>query len=127
LYLRDDQWSYSVFTTGDCVSSAFELTGNFTHQQRLNPCRLFVQRSGSQLVSLTDSWHVLVSRAMFKIIPYEDPQTILSWSLDSDEVAFLRLKQPGFWLFMRAYSPRYGQEWIQHVSLSLQQFFTLKP
>ena len=79
LYLRDAQnFAYAVFTTGDCVSSAFELTGGFTLAQRQNPCRLFVQKSGEEMIPLTDTGHVLVSRAMFKIIPYEDPQTILS-------------------------------------------------
>jgi len=127
LYLHDEQGSYSVFTTGACVSSAYELTWWFSSTQRQTPCRLFLQRSGDQQIPLTDTGHVLVSHAMFKIIPYEDPQIVLSWTDSSDQVPFLRLKQPGFWLFMRAYSPRFGLEWIQHVSLSLQQFFTLKP
>ncbi|MEI6426567.1 MAG: type II secretion system protein [Candidatus Absconditabacteria bacterium] len=127
LYLRDNQGSFAVFTTGECVSSAFELTGEFTPLQRNTPCRLFIQRSGEQQIPLTDPGHVLVSHALFKIIPYENPQAVLSGQDSSLQVAFLRLHQPGFWLFMHVYSPRFGSEWIQHVSLSLQQFFTLKP
>ena len=126
LYLRDDAWPFAIFSTGECVSSSFEMTGMFTQIQRTTPCRVVMER-WLKLLSLTDTGHVFVSQAMFKIIPYEDPQTVLSWNTLSNQVAFLRLHQPGFWLFMHAYSPRFSPEWIKHVSLSLQQFFTLKP
>ena len=125
LYLRDAQWSFALYTSGTCVSGNAEITG-FTSLQLANPCWLYLQRTGSAL-ALTDPSHVLVSHALFKIIPYEDPQAVLSWDDTSDQIAFLRLRQPGFWLFMNAYSPRFWPQWIQHVTLSLQEFFTLKP
>lgn len=126
LYLHDAEWSFSIFSTWNCVSPAITITG-FTVQQRQNPCHLALLRSWSTLLSLSDTGHVFVSRVMFKIIPFEDPDLILSWTQSTTTPVFLRIHQPGFWLFMRAYSPRFWSEWIRNVSLSLQQFFTLKP
>ena len=56
---------------------------------------------------LSDTGHVIVSRVMFKIIPFEDPDAILSSSQNITTPVFLRLHQPGFWLFLRAYTPRF--------------------
>jgi len=75
--LRDDQGPFAIFSTGACVSSSIEMTGAFTQLQRTNPCRVMMAR-GLNLLPLTDTGHVFVSQAMFKIIPYEDPQLVLS-------------------------------------------------
>lgn len=126
LYLRDATHAYAIFTTGQCVSMTWEIV-SFSAEQLKNPCQLVMQTSGQALISLTDPDHTVVSKARFKVIPYQDPKAQLSSIKDTEKPLFLTLQQPGFWLFMQAYSPRFGQDWLRHVSLSLQQFFTLKP
>lgn len=120
LYLTGSEWSYAFFTTGLCIDTTQNITG-FTQDNRDNPCVFVMQNASGDKILLTQSGQVQLSRALFKIIPYTSNQSIMTGAW----FAFKDLHQPGFWLFVDAYSPAFGVDWTRHVRMPIQQFFSL--
>lgn len=121
LYLRNQSWTFSVFTTGFCVSSAV-FASWLTKEQLSLPCVLVIEHEDWSQIILTDSHRVLLSQAFFKIIPFTDPISVLSWS---SQQVFLVLQKPSFWFFAEAYSPVFSRDWIKNAHVFVQQFFNL--
>jgi len=83
----------------------------------------FVLNSGGNLKKITDSSGVVFSQVKFKIIPYSSNESYLEWNSECWNY-FSCLNSPGFWIFTRAMTPYYRNNWYNSVDVFFQEFFT---
>ena len=136
LYLTWGQWSWtSIYTTWE---NCLELEWNFTEnedgwyegfpekiQNALTWCNLVMKQwEEGEEISLITNWKVIVSKVMFKIIPYNDDAYYFdewaAWEIVNN------LHQPAFWMFIHLYAPLYQPTGINKIDQPLQLFFNLK-
>ena len=136
LYLTWWQWSWtSIYTTwGSCL----ELEWNFPDdgngwyegfpqniQNALTWCNLVMKQwEEGEEISLITNWKVIVSKVMFKVIPYNNDAYYFEDNGETDIVNSLH--QPAFWMFIHLYAPLYQPTGINKIDQPLQLFFNLK-
>lgn len=132
LYLTWWQWSWtSIYTTGgeNCLDldKNFEPDGegNITQSiQDFTGCYLAMKQwENSEETHLTTPWKVVISNAMFKVIPYDSDENYFTW--DTQWIVMNDVHQPGFWMFIHLYAPLYQPTGINKIDLPLQLFFNL--
>ena len=135
LYLTWGQWSWtSIYTTGE---NCLELEWNFPASadgnypdysekiQNATGCDLVMKQWEEwEEISLITNWKVITSKAMFKIIPYNNDEYYFGDDSETDIVNSLH--QPAFWMFIHLYAPLYQPKWINKIDQHLQLFFILK-
>ena len=135
LYLTWGQWSWtSIYTTGE---NCLELEWNFPASadgnypdysekiQNATGCDLVMKQWEEwEEISLITNWKVITSKAMFKIIPYNNDEYYFGDDSETDIVNSLH--QPAFWMFIHLYAPLYQPKWINKIDQPLQLFFNLK-
>ena len=119
LYLSWSDGEVTLYTEGDCIDPAVEyvLTGAWFG------CSLFVEIWG-QKRELINTKKVLVSKAMFKIIPFASEEQYLETDGLCTQSTYLNcLNSPWFRMIFKAYSTNYGRQRATHVVVPFQQFF----
>ncbi len=139
LYLTWWQWSWtSIYTTGEnCLELEWNFPanddGNYPDysekiQKALTGCSLVlskeVENDDPNITPLTTRWKVVISKAMFKIIPYNNDDYYFTTDGETDIVN--NLHQPAFWMFIHLYAPLYQPKWTNKIDQPLQLFFNLK-
>ncbi len=132
LYLTWWQWSWtSIYTTGgeNCLDldKNFEPDGegNITQSiQDFTGCYLAMKQwEDPEETHLTTPWKVVISNAMFKVIPYDSDENYFTW--DTQWIVMNDVHQPGFWMFIHLYAPLYQPTGVNKIDLPLQLFFNL--
>ena len=130
LYLTWWQWSWtSIYTTWGCLNldKNFEPDGegNITQSiQDFTGCYLAMKQwEASEETHLTTPWKVVISNAMFKVIPYDSDENYFTW--DTQWIVMNDVHQPGFWMFIHLYAPLYQPTGVNKIDLPLQLFFNL--
>jgi hypothetical protein len=119
LYLSGQDGNISFFTSGNCIDPAVEylLTGAWSG------CSLYMTTSGTTM-ALINSNKIVISRAMFKIIPYASQQQYLDSDTLCEAWEYIQcINSPGFRMIFKAYSVNYGAQRATHVMVPFQQFF----
>ncbi len=119
LYLSWQDGEISFFTTGDCVEPATEytLTGAWSG------CSLYMT-SQNKTIELINPKKIVISKAIFKIIPFASQQQYLDSDSLCQEWNYLHcLNSPGFRMIFKAYSVNYWTQFATHVVVPFQQFF----
>ena len=138
LYLTWWQWSWtSIYTTGEnCLELEWNFPanadGNYPDyskkiQEATTGCSLVLKKeveNGELITPLTTPWKVVISKTMFKIIPYNDDAYYFTTDKETDIVT--KLHQPAFWMFIHLYAPLYQPKWTNKIDQPLQLFFNLK-
>lgn len=128
LYLNWWQWSEtSIYTTGNCldldwnfvVNSEWNISQNI---QDYTGCSLILEQDGIQ-TQLTTPWKVVISKVMFKVIPYKSDKAYFDDG--NNHYPQNSLHQPGFWMFIHLYAPLYQPTWTNKIDEPLQLFFNL--
>lgn len=130
LYLTWWQWSWtSIYTTGDCLN----LDKNFEPDEDGNISQSILDYTGCYLAmkqweeneetQLTIPWNVVVSKVMFRIIPYDSDENYFTW--EDQWIVINDVHQPAFWMFIHLYAPLYQPTWTNKIDLPLQLFFNL--
>ena len=137
LYLTWWQWSWtSINTKGD---DCLELEWNFLQKEdgsfegfpekvksALTWCDLVLKQwEHWEEISLITKWEVIVSKAMFKVIPYDTDENYLS-SANVWGTIVNNIHQPAFWVFIHLYAPLYQPYGTNKIDQPLQLFFNLK-
>jgi len=131
LYLTWWQWSWtSIYTTGNCLP----LDGNFQPNnewiitqniQEYTECYLAMKQwEDWGETQLTTPWKVVISKTIFRIIPYDKDENYFNNSAEWD-VVINDVHQPAFWMFVHLYAPLYQPVWTNNIKLPLQLFFNL--
>ena len=131
LYLTWWQWSWtSIYTTGDCL----DLDKNFESDEDGNISQSILDYTGCYLAmkqweeneetQLTIPWNVVISKAMFRIIPFDSDENYFTWE-DTNNIVINDVHQPAFWMFIHLYAPLYQPTWTNKIDLPLQLFFNL--
>ena len=130
LYLTWWQWTWTaIYTTGE---SCIELDWNFSlnndsdkptysNQEALLWCSLVIDKDW-EITPLTTQWKVIISKAIFRIIPYDSDKNYFN---SSEWNAINNIHQPAFWLFTHLYAPLYQTIWTNKIDQPLQLFFNL--
>ena len=119
LYLSGQDGNISFFTSGNCIDPAVDymLTGAWSG------CSLYMTNSGTTM-ALINSNKIVISRAMFKIIPYASQQQYLDSDTLCEAWEYIQcINSPGFRMIFKAYSVNYGAQRATHVMVPFQQFF----
>ena len=85
-------------------------------------CQLVMEQNG-EITPLTAQWKVVISKAVFRIIPYDSEK---NYFMNSDWIVTNDVHQPAFWFFAHLYAPLYQPTWTNKVDLPLQLFFNLQ-
>ena len=131
LYLTWWQWSWtSIYTTGDCL----DLDKNFEPNNDGNISQSILDYTGCYLAmkqweeneetQLTIPWNVVISKVMFRIIPFDSDENYFTWE-DTNNIVINDVHQPAFWMFIHLYAPLYQPTWTNKIDLPLQLFFNL--
>lgn len=130
LYLTWWQWSWtSIYTTGDCLDldKNFEPNSDGDIEQYIQDytgCYLAMKVWDKwEETQLTTPWKVVISKVMFKIIPYDSDENYFSWG--TTDIVINNVHQPAFWMFIHLYAPLYQPTWTNKIDLPLQLFFNL--
>ena len=135
----------SIYTKADDEQKCLELEWNFKlnedgsiqadnewnipNIQDFANCKLILEDKDGNKTVLNTSWKVVVSKAKFKIIPYDSDENYFSKynaELKKDPWFIVNhIHQPAFWMFIHLYSPLYQPKWTNKVDLPLQLFFNL--
>lgn len=131
LYLTWWQWSgVSIYTTGICL----DLNDNFEFDEDwiLNKniwdyaeCSLILEQNNER-TQITTPWKVVISKVMFRIIPYDSDDYYFYDYEGSVREILNQLHQPAFWMFVHLYTPLYQPVWTNKIDQPLQLFFNLK-
>ena len=140
LYLTWGQWEWtSIYTKAEDGKECLELEwgffeedgniiidedGNFPDIKEFTNCRLILEDKDGNKTILNTSWKVVVSKARFRIIPYDTDENYFS-NDENGYIAINDVHQPAFWMFIHLYSPLYQPTWTNKVDLPLQLFFNL--
>lgn len=119
LYLSWLDGEVKLYTEGDCIDPAVDyvLTGAWSG------CSLFVDLWGKKR-ELINTRKVLVSKAVFKIIPFASEEQYLNSDNLCTQSTYLNcLNVPWFRMIFKAYSTNYGRQRATHVVVPFQQFF----
>ena len=137
LYLTGWQWTWtSIYSSWEnCLDLHTDFPENENISERIRKaltwCELILQQ-GEETISLVSNWKVIVSRVMFKIIPYDSDANYFSGAiygsaLDENQWFVIdSVHQQGFWAFIHLYAPLYQPTWTNKIDLPLQLFFNLK-
>ena len=128
LYLTGGKWAWaSITASGNCL----ELEWNFVPDDKWNinkniqdytGCSIILEQNGIQ-TQLTTPWKVVVSKVMFRVIPYNsDEYYFKNWK---DGTVINNIHQPAFWMFIHLYAPLYQPTGTNKVDQPLQLFFNL--
>lgn len=119
LYLSGQDGQMSIFSSGDCLDPAEEYV--FTGVGSW--CSLYMMVSGT-VMHITNPNKIMISKAIFKIIPFAAQQQYLETDGLCAEGEYLHcLNSPWFRMIFKAYSANYWRQWATHVSVPFQQFF----
>ena len=128
LYLTWWNWTWtSIYTTWE---NCLELEWNFDDWEynpeeiiKARDCQLVMKQWDWEEIRLS-SQNVVVSNAMFRIIPYDSEKNYFSnkeWGIVINDI-----HQPAFWMFIHLYAPLYQPTWTNKIDLPLQLFFNLQ-
>ena len=131
LYLTWWQWSWtSIYTTGDCL----DLDKNFEPDEDGNISQSILDYTGCYLAmkqweeneetQLTIPWNVVISKVVFRIIPFDSDENYFTWE-ETNKIVINDVHQPAFWMFIHLYAPLYQPTWTNKIDLPLQLFFNL--
>jgi hypothetical protein len=127
LYLTWWQRSWTkISTTGNCLDldDNFVLDENWVVDKSIwdyADCSLILEQETDR-TQLTTPWKVVISKVMFKIVPYDTDENYS----DADWIIVNNLHQPAFWMFIHLYAPLYQPVWTNKIDQPLQLFFNLK-
>ena len=137
LYLTWGQWSgTSIYTKWE---SCLELEWNFPQMEdgaygdfsemvksALTWCDLVLKQwEDWDEISLITNWKVIVSKVMFKVIPYDTDENYFNNSNEWD-IVVNNIHQPAFRMFIHLYAPLYQPYGTNKIDQPLQLFFNLK-
>lgn len=134
LYLTWWQWSgASIYTTGNCLDldDNFILDENWAVSKNISDytgCSLILEQIIDKKVTttqITTPGKVVISKVMFKIIPYDTDENYFEKAGIWD-VVVNDLHQPAFWMFIHLYAPLYQPYGTNKIDQPLQLFFNLK-
>ena len=128
LFLKWWNWeSYKIYTDadwGNCLklewNSELDEDGNI---QEFKDCKLILEDGDGDRTVINTSWKVVVSKVMFRIIPYNSDE---NYFISPESNVINDIHQPAFWMFIHLYSPLYQAKWTNNVHQPLQLFFNLK-
>lgn len=129
LYLTWWQWSgVSIYTTGSCLdlNDNFEIDEDWGLNKDIwdyAKCSLILKQN-NETIPITTPWKVVISKVMFRIIPYNSDEYYFEHGSDGGIVN--NLHQPAFWMFVHLYAPLYQPVWTNKIDQPLQIFFNLK-
>lgn len=131
LYLTWWQWSWTSIYTTWCenfldLDGNFELDENNNTEQSIQDytgCYLAMQQGDVLTPITTPWWKVIVSKVLFRVIPYNS--NAYYYSQEGEANITNDLHQPAFWMFIHLYAPLYQPIWINDVDQTLQLFFNL--
>ena len=115
-----------IFTSGNCL----ELEWNFVMGNDWNVdqviqdytgCSIVLEQNGKSTI-LNSLWKTVVSKVMFKIIPYHSDEYYFE---NGWENIINNLHQPAFWMFVHLYAPLYQPTGTNKIDQPLQLFFNL--
>ena len=130
LYLTGEEWSgTTIYTSGNCLELDWNFTINddWNFEQDIKEyswCSLILKQWERE-IPITLPGKVIISKVMFKVIPYNSDEDYFEDAKDWDTL-INNLHQPAFWMFIHLYSPFYQPKWINKIDQSLQLFFNLK-
>ena len=105
LYMSGEDWQFSIYSSGKNCNMSWM-------------CNLYLNNSGHEIQLTSDQ--VYMSKARFKIIPYDDWYSIDTCNTNQ----FACRNHRWFWFFVNIYSKSYSdQRWTNNVYMSVQQFF----
>jgi hypothetical protein len=119
LYLTGQDGEISFFASGDCVEPATEyvLTGAWSG------CS-FYMTANNKMIELINTKKIVISKIIFKIIPFASQQQYLDSDSLCQEGNYLHcINSPGFRMIFKAYSVNYWTQFATHVAVPFQQFF----
>ena len=121
LYLSgQEDGNISFFTSGDCVEPAEEyvFTGVWSD------CSLYMTTKEDKQIELINTKKIIISKVIFKIIPFASQQQYLDSDSLCQEWNYLHcINSPGFRMIFKAYSINYWTQFATHVVIPFQQFF----
>ncbi len=139
LYLKWKDWtSYKIYTSGgdwECLDLEWNFDPNedwnypdiLEEIENAKRCKLVLEVSDedgtSDITTLNTSWKVIISKTLFRVIPYDSDEKI--FESEGDDI-LKQLHQPAFWMFVHLYSPLYQPIWPNKIDQPLQLFFNLK-
>ena len=131
LYLTWWQWSWTSIYTTWCenfldLDGNFELDENNNTEQSIQDytgCYLAMQQGDVLTPITTPWWKVIVSKVLFRVIPYNSNDYY--YSQEGDVNITNNLHQPAFWMFIHLYAPFYQPIWTNKIDQPLQLFFNL--
>lgn len=112
------EWNFKLNEDGSIQA---DKKWNIPDIQDFTSCKLILEKDNNKTV-LNTSWKVVVSKAQFRIIPYNRDEYYFN---NNDGDAINKIHQPAFWMFIHLYSPLYQPKWTNKVDLPLQLFFNL--
>lgn len=129
LYLTWWSWSWtSIYTTWE---NCLDLEWSFDNEEydpetiiNARDCQLVMKQWEWEEIRLS-SQNVVVSKAMFKIIPYDSIKNYFS-NTNEWKIVINDIHQPAFWMFIHLYAPLYQPTWTNKIDLPLQLFFNLQ-
>ncbi len=117
LYLSGQDWSLSLFSSGECVDPADSFIRSWD-----SVCSLYAHYQGKD-IQLTNPKKIALSKVIFKIIPFAPEQEYLNNSSLCPGNYFYCLSAPWFRMFFKAYSVNYGSQWATNVVRSYELFY----
>lgn len=129
LYLTGEQWSgTSIYNSGNCLDLDWNFMidddGNVEQNiQDYTGCSIILEQNKT-ITQLTSPWKVVVSKIMFRVIPYDSDENYFKNAKDWD-IVINNIHQPAFWMFVHLYATLYQPIWTNNIHQPLQLFFNL--
>ena len=119
LYLSGLDGEVVIYSSGECIDPWVE----YTYKSSWSDCSLYLDIWG-ETKELINMKKVILTRPIFKIIPFASEQQYLNSDSLCEEGKYLYcLNAPGFRMIFTAYSANYGTQRATHVTVPFQQFF----
>jgi len=110
LYLTWEEWTFSVYLTGEC--------GEDLSQIRKKNCWIQLDKNGDK-IDLTDKNKIYITKFYFKLLPYDD---IKKYNLSYNDTY-----QNGFWIFAESYIKKYSEiNYPFKVKFNYQNFYNIR-
>ena len=130
LHLTWWSWSWtSIYTTWE---NCLDLEWSFDNEEydpetiiNARDCQLVMKQWEDWEEIRLSSQNVVVSKAMFRIIPYDSIKNYFS-NTNEWKIVINDIHQPAFWMFIHLYAPLYQPTWTNKIDLPLQLFFNLQ-
>ena len=120
LYMTGEDWSISIFSSGNCVS----LNDDVDREKLDIWCSLVLQKNNKNIILTKDL--VYMTDALFKIIPFAEEESYIQDSELCKSNYLACIGDSGFWFIANIYNKWHDElNRTNNVSVFVQQFFNI--